>query len=149
MAYEVNRIEPKMPVHGYQTFGIVAPTSTHWQAATCAEVECAAHVNGWDTHVDESTPLGQRQAHYIRKEARRAYSESKRPDGLTTFSFKAGQTCFRQHRKRIEREELFVRRNGDHRGSPDGVRRTYDRPDQWVDDFATHQEEIARLNQRG
>lgn len=149
MTYQMNRIPPKMPAQAYQTFGIVAPVSTHWREATCEEVDCPAYINGWSTHVDEATPLGEKQAHYIRREAKRSFTESKRPDGLTTFEFKSGQTCFRQHKARVEREELFVRRTGDHRGSPDGFRRVYDRPDQWVDDFATHQDEIARHNQRG
>lgn len=149
MTYEMNRIPPKMPVQGYKTYGIVAPLSTHWRAATCEDVDCPAYQMGWTTTVNEADPLGERQAHYIRRESGRSFTEAKRPDGLTDFAFRPGQTCFRQHKARVEREELFVMRTGDHRGSPDGFRRQYDRPDQWVDDFATHQEEIARLNQRG
>lgn len=145
----LNRIPPAMPVQAYKTYGIVAPVATHWRAATCDEVACPAYQNGWDTHVNEADQLGQRQAHYIRREAKRSFTEARRPDGLTTFSFPPGQVCFRQHRTRIEREELFLMRTGDHRGSPDGVRRSYDRPDQWVDDFAEHQDAISRLNQRG
>jgi hypothetical protein len=149
MTYQMNRVQPAMPVHAYKTYGIVAPISTHWRPATCAEVDCPAYMHGWQTHVDENSALGQKQAHYIRREAKRSFKESKRQDGLTTFSFPPGQVCFRQHKTRVEREELFVMRTGDHRGSPDGFRRTYDRPDQWADDFSAHQDEIARQQQRG
>lgn len=147
--YEPNRIQPSLPVQGYQTFQIVAPVSTHWRDATCDEVDCPAQQRGWTTTVDENTPLGQKQAHYIRRESKRSFTEEKRPDGLTSFKFSAGQTCFRQHKARMEREEIFVRRDGDWRGNPTQSRRRYDRPDQWVSDFAEHQDEIARHQQRG
>lgn len=145
----MNRIEPVMPVQAYKTFQIVAPVATHWRVATCAEVNCSAYEMGWSTSVDESQELGQRQAHYIRHGARRSFTESRRPDGLTEFVFGAGQTCFRPHRTRVEREEIFLVRGGDHRGNPTGQRRTYERPDQWADDFAAHQDGIARAHQRG
>lgn len=145
----MNRIAPAMPVRAYQTFQIVAPVSTHWRPARCDEVDCPAYQRGWTTTVDEATELGQRQAHYIRREARRSFKESKRPDGLTSFHFPAGQTCFRPHKQRVERDEIFLRRDGDWRGNPTRQRRRYDRADQWVDDFATHQDTIVRLQQRG
>lgn len=147
--YTPNRIQPALPVHGYQTYQIVAPLSTHWRVATCEEVDCPALERGWTTTVDEQTNLGKKQAHYIRREAKRSFTEEKLPTGLTAFRFKPGQTCFRQHKTRVEREEIFVRRDGDWRGNPTQARRRYDRPDQWVDDFATHQEDIARHHERG
>jgi hypothetical protein len=144
----INRIQPAMPVEAYKTFGIVAPVSTHWRAATCTEVHCPAEEFGWTTTVDESTDLGQKQAHYIRREAKRSFKESKRPDGMTDFVFSAGQRCFRQHRTRLEREELFLARGGDWRGSTSPTAR-YDRADQWVDDFAEHQDGLAEVQRRG
>jgi hypothetical protein len=147
--YQPNRIQPNLPVHGYQTFQIVAPVSTHWRAATCEEADCLAMQRGWTTTVDEQTDLGKRQAHYIRREAKRSFVEEKRPDGLTAFKFKAGQNCFREHKVRVEREEIFVRRDGDWRGNPTQQRTRYDRADQWVSDFAEHQDNLARHQQRG
>lgn len=112
----INRIAPKLPVTAMQTYAIDAPAETHFRPATCQEVDCAQHERGWQTTVDESTELGQRQAHYIRKLSERRFSEHREMEGLTTFVFPAGQTCFRPHQVRIDRPEIFSVVGGDWRG---------------------------------
>jgi hypothetical protein len=127
-----------------QTWRIVSPTATHWRAASCAEVDCGHYLNGWASIIDESSDLGQRQAWYIRNQAGRGYSET-RNGPLTTFTFEAGQACFAadSHQART-RPELYVVQGGDWRGNPRGTRRRiYDRSDQWVSDFADHQQTLA------
>ena len=147
--YTPNRISPALPVHGYRTFQIVAPVSTHWRQATCEQANCPALQRGWTTTVDEQTDLGKQQAHYIRRESGRSFREERREDGLTSFRFSAGQDCFRPHKIRVDRDEIFIARDGDWRGNPTQSRRRYERADQWVDDFSAHQDNIARLHQRG
>ncbi len=139
------------PQH-YKTYQIAAPVSTHWSKVTCAEFQCADHVSGFRATIDERTELGQMQAHFIRKESGRRFTEVKNEAGLTLFTFEPGQTCFRaaEHRRRNERPELFIVRSGDWRrmdifGKP----RVHDRPADWVEDFAVHQGRIADLRQRG
>lgn len=145
------RIPPALPTHHMQSYQIVAPISTHFRSATCAEADCPPYLNGWRTTVDESTDLGQAQAHYIRRESRRKFVEHRDPAGLTVFEFEAGQACFAadQHKVRIERPELFFRRGGDWRGNPTGERYQHHRPEFWVEDFAEHQQKIADRIQQG
>lgn len=127
-----------------KTYSIVTPVHTHWRKATCEEVNCKYFLNGWETKVDESTDLGQRQAYYIRNTAKRKYTEE-RVGSITTFTFPAGQVCFGSDRHRVlnGRQEMFVVRDG---GTP---ARVHQRPEDWVDDFATHQDHIKRILERG
>ncbi|KUN03143.1 hypothetical protein AQI95_24610 [Streptomyces yokosukanensis] len=148
----MNRAEPTMPAEAYKTYAIVAPKSTHWVDATCAEVECAHHLYGWQSVIDESTELGQRQAHYIRKQAGRRFTEERREGGLTAFVFEAGQVCFNaaKHQRRLDRPELYIVRDGDHRGNPRGTApRQHVKAADWVDDFAEHQQALADEHQKG
>lgn len=141
------------PVGAYQTFAIEAPTATHWHKATCAEVECWAHVNGWQSVIDEGTEKGQGQAYYIRRQSGRRFREHRNEVGLTVFSFEAGQVCFNadSHRTRIDRPEILIVRPGDWRGNPEGPNavRHHTRPEFWVEEFAEHQDMLSRLVERG
>lgn len=138
------RVDPSLPMHLMKTYQIASPLSTHTRVGTCAEADCPAHQHGWQTSVDESTDLGQKQAHYIRKESGRKFTERRTEVGLTAFAFEAGQTCFATHRVSLERPELYVVRGGDFRGNPRGEVFRHSGPDAWVDDFGTHQDQLAR-----
>ena len=143
------RPDPVMPAASYKTYAILQPEETHFRPATCEEAKCGATVNGWKTQVDESTELGQRQAHYIRKVSGRLFYEEHNVEGLTDFLFPAGQQCFAQHRVSLERPALFMVRGGDWRGNPRGERRQHASPDDWVDDFAEHQDRLRTAFERG
>lgn len=205
------RLDPQLPASAMKSYVIAAPRSSHFRAATCAEVECRHYRNGWETVIDESTDDGRAQADYIRTASGRAFREkgggwvvNPSPDALvdmtmvdtwtkpiapldvevvfyshndtrrhirrtlpsgevqfqvhdffpsrTTFVFAAGQTCFRsdEHVVRIERPEIFLVRDGDHRGNPRGTQpRIYTTPEAWVDDFGEHQERLTETRERG
>lgn len=148
VAYPPRRLGPE----AYKTFGIASPRATHWRPATCGEVDCAANANGFRVRCDLRTQLGVDQARYIRDKAGRHYTHEFSDEGrVITFTFPAGQRCFVAHQLPLGRPALFVVRNGDHRGSGRRPleRRQYDRPDQWVDDFATHQDKLATAADRG
>lgn len=102
---------------------------------------------GWESLIDESTELGRKQAHYIRKQSGRSFKESRNEAGITAFEFTAGQTCFAQHQTRLDKPETFIVRNGDWRQST--VARTHVNAADWVDDFANHQAKIADQIERG
>lgn len=76
----------------------------------CEDSGCENRRHGWDSLIDESTPLGQAQAAYIRQQSGRTFREMRAPDGLTVFRFAAGQRCFAEHRTRPAR--LAVRDGG-------------------------------------
>lgn len=138
------RPEPVGPVHAYKSYEIVSPISTHYRDGTCDEAGCLAQRHGWRTVVDESTELGQRQAHYIRTQSGRRFTEERTAAGLTDFIFEPGQRCFAVHKVPLERPEIYVVRGGDWRAQV-GQPRIHTSPDAWVNDFAEHQDRIARV----
>jgi len=140
---QINRVTPVGPASAYQTYQIAAPADTTIVAA-CEQVGCASWANGWDTVIDESTPLGADQAAYIRQQAGRTFRELRREDGLTVFRFESRQRCFAEHRTR---PEFYVVKDGDWRASQN-VRR-HANADDWVDDFRNHQDQLATRLERG
>lgn len=146
------RVTPGLPAGHMKTYGIHSPQATHFRAATCAEVDCPQHLNGWSTAIDEATELGQEQAYYIRNGSGRRYTEDRnKMPGVTVFTFEAGQTCFgsARHQAPLGRPPLFVVRGGDWRGNPTGERRQHANAADWVDDFATHQDKLADQINKG
>ncbi len=150
-------LRPVPPPQALQTFEIAEPLPTHWRPATCAEVECQAHMAGWRTTIDLTTDLGVKQARYIRDHAGRHFTHEFSGDGrMITFTFPAGQRCFTEHRVQLGRPALFVVRRGGHRDSVRGrpLRalpgvRVFDRPDQWADDLHEATDRVAAARQRG
>lgn len=124
-----------------KVYSIRAPRATHFRPATCEEVECGGQEHGWMARIDETTDLGKQQAHYIRALSGRKYAESRDESGKTLFVFEAGQECFTEHILPLHRPALFVVRD----------RREIQRrrPEDWVDDFVTHQQLIADAIQEG
>ena len=93
-------------------FKILRPTGSHWQEATCKEVDCTQQERGWTTLIDETTTDGQARAHYIRTQSGRHFTERREGgalrspsagDGFTAFDFPSGQKCFRTHQRPLER----------------------------------------------
>jgi hypothetical protein len=137
------RLPPAGPPQAYTTYELSAPLTTHYRVGTCEEAGCLAHHDGWVTVVDERAGLGRRQAWYIRSKAGRQFTEQRTPDGHTEFVFPAGQRCFREHQVPLEREPLYVVRHGDYRQSR--IERRHRSGEDWVDDFANHQNKLADL----
>ena len=142
-------IEPSLPPYAYKAYVIAAPLTTHYNLATCADVDCPHYLTGWDSLIDERTDLGRRQASYIRGPSGRRFTEERQEDGLTRFAFEAGQKCFGEHRARNMRPDRYVERDGDYRGNPTGRRYVHTRPEDWVDSFKNHQSKIRGLVERG
>lgn len=145
----MGRIEPNMPVGAYKTYRILSPQQTHFRPGTCAEAECGPYLNGWQSTIDESTVLGGQQAHYIRKQSGRSFTEARLPNGLTQFTFEAGQQCFTEHQIRLDRPEVYLVRGGDWRGNPTGETRTHANAQDWVEDFGEHQLRLVDQMERG
>ena len=164
------RIDPALPVQMVKTYGIDAPLATHWRKATCAEVACKAHTDGWITMIALAgitigplldTPTrhlailkrikdqDEARAYYIRHLSGREFTEHVDETGITVFDFPPGQDCFVPHKIRIDRPELFVVRGGDFRGNPTREVRLHDTSDDWVEDFSLHQDAIATRLARG
>jgi hypothetical protein len=153
-----NRFQPRVPPTVMKTYRISAPLATHFRTGvSCAQYQCEAYLLGWETRVDEATDQGQRQAAFIRKSSRRKFAEERDETGLTVFTFEAGQEGFASdadnghgnHRRRIDRPEVFIERAGDHRGNPTGMRLVHKRPDDWLESFAENQDRVKTMKERG
>lgn len=142
------RLDPKIGPENYKTYQIVAPIKTHYRDATCHEVDCRAFAAGFRSRIDTSTDLGVRQAKYIENSAGRKFTRTQ-AGPIVTYDFPAGQRCFTAHRVPLEREPLYVVREGDYRGNPRGIQPVTRRAVDWVDDFATHQQNIADRREKG
>ncbi len=142
------RIDPKLPVEAMKTYAAIVPMSTHLRPATCEEVDCLHYLEGWKTVINESTELGQAQAHYIRKESGRRFTEH-REGAAVVFEFEPGQQCFAQHQQPLERDPVFLVKGGDWRGNPTGQVRYHQRAEDWVEDFAEHQLRLLERMQHG
>lgn len=140
------RLEPQLPPGAYQTFQVAAPLSTHWRKATCEEVACPEYEHGWRLRVEGLTE----QDVYLAAHCGRKFRKVAVCPGETWLIFEAGQPCFKatHHRKRVEREERFIIRGGDHRANPSGARRETTAAG-WVDDFGEHQETLADRLEKG
>lgn len=146
----VNYFTPAMPAHMYKTYTITRPLIT--RPATCEEEQCASFTAGWVTLIDENTPLGKKQAEYIRHGSGRSFSEERTPEGLTRFLFPPGQKCFmwEEHRRvLVKHDPRYIIRGGDFRGNPLGRKPVVLSAQSWVDDFGEHQEKLAEAIQRG
>lgn len=147
----VSRATPQLPPGAMQTFEVDAPLETHWRRATCEEVECAAYTQGWSSDVPPDSDGEIRIKQIYDNEIRRGkVTTTKTPEGFIRYHFPAGTECFRRiwHRLPLEREATFTLRSGDYRGT-DGIIRTFKDGPEWVDAFATHQDNIAQLVDRG
>jgi hypothetical protein len=144
MTRPLNRIDPKLSVTAVKTYQAAA-ISDKTVVAACQSVGCDAWRHGWDTVVDESTELGKRQAAYIRKQSGRTFSEMRHHEGMTLFRFDSGQRCFADHHTR---PAVYLVRGGDHRRNTGLIREHVD-PDEWVEDFAEHQDRLADRLGRG
>lgn len=146
----VNRIQPNGRPDEYKTYAVASPIETHTRDASCSEVDCEAYAQGWRSTIDVSTRLGAAQAKYIVEQSGRSYTLSEPIPNLLIFEFAAGQECFAQHRVTLDRPSLFIVQGGDWRGNPLNTPRTlHSGPDPWVDDFATHQEKLKAIIERG
>lgn len=144
-----NRPEPALRPEQMKTYAIIRQDGVHMRPATCAEIECPQWVNGWITRVPRGTDL---EAYIVSgAHGRRCYEVTPIESAERQFMFAIGQSCFREstHRVPIEREPFFVVRDGDWRGNPRGTAAINRRPDDWVDDFANHQQRIADARDRG
>lgn len=128
----------------YSTFSIHAPLATHWRKATCQEVDCPEYRNGWGLRVEHHDAA----VLYAAEHSGRKFYRKEVSPGENWLVFEAGQKCFQaeNHRKKIERDDVFVLRRGDFRRYEDPHKLS---SQSWVDSFGENQENINAAIQRG
>ena len=145
-----DRITPAGRPENYKTFQVTAPVATHTRVASCEEVECPQYARGWKMTIDLNTELGQKQAHYIKNLAGRAYKKISAANGLVELEFAANQPCFGEHRVRLDRPEIYRVKGGDFRGNPLRTpTRTHKRADYWIEEFQANQQRLKDAESRG
>lgn len=145
--YKMNRITPEGNPQDYRTFQITSPLSTHWEPATCVQVQCGQYTNGWRVRVEGLPP----EMLHSAKTAGRKYTELRVAEDENWLVFEAGQPCFgsSKHRRLLDRQELFIVRDGDWRGNPTGRVRKHTRPEDFIDEMQENQGRLAELHQQG
>ena len=131
---------------GMVTYSLAAPIATHRRSATCAEVECAAYINGFVVTIDPNMDLGNGytgadQLAYLRDDRTRTHTETVRSDGVVEFTYPPGQPAFgpeHEHTLPLEREPFYIRR-------VNGRVFQHDRAEHWVEDLGQNQERLAKL----
>lgn len=115
-----------------QAYRIYSPPDRRLKAA-CEQVRCHNRQFGWESAIDEATPLGRAQAHYIRHQSGRTFTERRTAAGLTVFRFEPGQRCFDEHFTLPERFWERAVRGGHAAGA-----RVDHSPAGWVDSMDTN-----------
>lgn len=144
---QMNRLQPAGPVQGYRTFQILAPSSTHRRPATCAEVDCPQYLNGWRVRVDNLDA----QMLHAAKTSGRKFTELNVTEGENWLVFEAGQACFKaaHHSVPLDKQEIFIARDGDFRGNPTGRVRKHTRPEFWIEEMGENLDRVRTAQQQG
>lgn len=124
--------DPRMPVEAYRTWSVQSRPDKRVKSV-CERVGCPQWRSGWESVIDESTPLGKDQAAFIRG-SRRTFKEQRTAVGLTVFRFESGQRCFADHQTM---PELYLVRGGDYRARVGEVR-VHQRAEDWVEHVQQH-----------
>jgi hypothetical protein len=136
--------------YAYETFSLLRPGGpAFWRKATCDEVSCTRKANGWRTVLDLDTLAGRRQATWIVDHSGR-HGSIERVGNVVTMTFAAGQDCFEPHRVALEREPIYIVRDGGvRREVPGGRRRVHQRGVDWVDNMQEDLDKIRTARERG
>lgn len=132
----------------YQSFIVRQPVATHTRPATCEEYGCPMMARGWRTTLNERDPEQEANARWIRKASGRDFTEERKEDGTTVFTFTPGQPCFAngQHRVSNDRPAGLLIARGDYRQIM-GPRAAG--MDEWTDRLGESVSELAEIRQRG
>ena len=149
----ISRLAPDAGPERYKTFTMSSPFESHWRRADCEEVECSDFLHGFVMTVDFSNELGQKQLYYLTKlDKDRRYHLQRTGQWEVKLIYGPGNPCFKrgEHRVQIDREPFYLVCEGDWRGNPRKLPPVvHRRVEDWVDQFANHQEEVSTTIQRG
>jgi hypothetical protein len=129
------RIYDPNSVGNWKTYSLAQPIATHTRRATCEEVDCEHYREGWTYDVRQ---LDDQLIRAIRLSGKR-YREQEHL-GVTYWVFPPGQQCFKTHRVSNDREPFHFLTP--HSRQLNRRTATLMTPDNWLEDFALHQEKI-------
>jgi hypothetical protein len=152
----IHRETPLLPAHAVKTYGYTVPLRNKRLATkreadsgrACAMVDCQPYLNGWKTTLSKAVqPLLIKTL----RESGRPFSAELDEGDMIAFVFQPGTPCFKAstHWVHTGDEDLHLILEGDWRGNPRGTAPRQLRAEDWLDDFATHQDAIASEIQKG
>lgn len=138
-------MSPMGQPYQYKSYRFIRPAS-HWRKATCEEVGCPHWANGWRVRIQGLTD----HDFYTATHCGRKYREVQIRDGESYLEYEAGQPCFEAHKHVMEVgiEPIYLVQRGDYRQYVEHPRR-HANIQNWMEDFAEHQEGIRRIIERG
>jgi len=148
------RIEPALGPEYYKSYSLRQPRNTHFRPATCEEFECDEFMFGFVLTMDLSTDLGQRQLDYVKRDKSRRCHLQRLSLNIMKAVYGPGNDCFEPkrstHKILVGRPPVLLVAEGDWRGNPRRTpTRVHRRVEDWVDDFANHQQALADAVQKG
>tara|TARA_Y100000310_G_C20069525_1_gene528698 strand:+ start:38 stop:445 length:408 start_codon:yes stop_codon:yes gene_type:complete len=95
----------------------------YWKPATCREMRCHEHENGWISTVPRANLPMLTAIYEMRAKGTWEFTEERLDGGLIRFTFPPGLTCFRHldgtgHMVPIERDPRFLHRPSGRPGQP-------------------------------
>lgn len=146
----VSRPSPRYSPDAYKTYGMSMPLRTHWRKATCAEVWCQQHLNGWVTVIDVSDSDGRERAQFILADKERHHTVVRTSPTTFEFTFPPGQRCYLsdRHILPLGRQPILYVRGGDYRAAT-GDKRLHSRVEDWVEDSGNHLDQLRTRLARG
>jgi hypothetical protein len=137
----------QLPVSSYKTYAIRSPIQTHYRKATCEEIGCEAFQNGWAYLKEDLTPGDL----YLATHSGKRYREVHIGPGQNYIVFEAGQSCFgaAQHVISLHRPEFYFVGRGHTSVFQARHARAHANGDDFVDDFANHQDKLNTTFKRG
>lgn len=142
-----NRVPVKLEAASMTTYALEMPFKTHSRPISCAQALCQKRENGWKMGYDLTKPEAVAAANLIAGMGKKYTHEIIGTNVI--FTFEAGQDCFEGHSVSLEREPFYIKRNGDWRGNPRNELMQHDNGENWVDDFANHQDKLATRLEQG
>lgn len=135
----------QMPVGSYKTYRSSSPLATHYRKATCEEVDCPAYMNGWSYKVSDLTG----ELVDAIKRSGKNWRRVKLTEEEDYLVFDSGQQCFDTHQVSLDRPAFYYVGRG--HSSVFRTRNAFQhrRAEDWIDDFATHQNRIIEAIERG
>lgn len=136
----------KNKLDAYKTFAIRQPTGTHRRPASCSEINCEAHINGWSLRKADLTP----ELLYVATHSGRRF-RTDNLNGEIYLVFESGQICFdyRKHTISLERPAFFYAGRGARQAFSTRRATQYSTAENWAEDFSIHLDRIQSEINKG
>lgn len=137
----------------HRTFSAVMPAATHFEPATCEQVQCQRWAEGFAVLIDTSTQEGRDRYDWIKAHpGGRSWYRSQEGD-VARLDYPPGNQCYEQHRRMLDKPALLLVRRGAHtqRGVVDRlpVERQHVSGANFMEDLREHTTTVLDIQRKG